>query len=73
MNRDSERAAVREAAHTLAQSHASPVDALIDNCVEQLAQEYTGLVGGNLENVELIKAGVRRGLELGSTRVGDLL
>ena len=73
MTTDKERAAVREAAHTLPGCESTPLEALIDNCVEQLAQEYIGLVGEDLQGIELIRASVRRGMALGSTRIGDLL
>lgn len=73
MNRDSERAAVREAAHTLPGCHESPLESLVNNSVQQLVDEHSNLIDNDLEVVGLVKAAVRRGMALGSTRIGDLL
>ena len=70
---NTDRTAVREAAHTLPGCETTPLEALINNCVEQLAHEYEELVGEDLAGIELIRASVRRGLELGAARIADLL
>ncbi len=65
-------AVVRDAAHTVPGLSSSPFAALIDNSIEQLAEEYPDLIGDDLESVALIRSAIERGIEIANTRLGDL-
>jgi hypothetical protein len=72
MSADTERAAIREAAHTVPGLSGSPFDAIIDNSIQQLAEEYPDLIGDDLESVALIRSAIEHGIEIANTRLGDL-
>jgi hypothetical protein len=49
-----------------------PLEALLENCTEQLVQEYKFLAAKDLRVVELVRDALHRGVELANTRLGDL-
>lgn len=67
-----ESAAIRDAAHTVSGMSCSPFAALIDNNIQQLAEEYPDLIGDDLESVALIRSAIERGIKIANTRLGDL-
>lgn len=65
-------AAIREAAHSAPGLNYGPFDAIIANSIEQIVEEHSDLVGGDLEAVALIRSAIERGIEIANTRLGDL-
>lgn len=65
-------AALKMAAQTPPELASAPLGALIDHAVEQLLRDLDP-DDVDLELVELVRAAVVRGIELGNTRIGDLM
>lgn len=63
---------IKQAANTPPGCHGSPLEALLENCTEQLVQEYKFLSDNDLRIVELVRDALQRGVELANSRVGDL-
>lgn len=67
-----ELAVIRDAAHTVNGLDYGPFNAIIANSIEQIVEDYSDLVGDDLEGVALIRSAIERGIEIANTRLGDL-